>query len=210
MQAHVWILLLIFFKTEELNQNNACLSNYHEKRYVHNQNLETKNHILINFTMLLSLTLRWLHIENLSPINLLNFMLSWTLGVIFKVKQLFTQNYLFILLITLVLVHFNSLKINRSQSLKVSKTYQNNQVTSLVWKLFEIFILFELNHRPVGRAVARSPLEREVWGSNLGPVKLNKVLPTTRHRCNISSKGAVLPGRNDAEMGPKNSLHAST
>ena len=25
----------------------------------------------------------------------------------------------------------------------------------------------------------------------------------------ISSKGAVLPGRNDAEMGPANSLHAS-
>ena len=23
-----------------------------------------------------------------------------------------------------------------------------------------------------------------------------------RHRCDISSKGAVLPGRNDAEMGP--------
>ena len=59
-------------------------------------------------------------------------MLSRTLGVISKVKQLFTQNYLFILHITLVLVHFNSMKITRSQSLKVSKTYQNNQVTSLV------------------------------------------------------------------------------
>ena len=30
-----------------------------------------------------------------------------------------------------------------------------------------------------------------------------------RHRFNISSKGAVLPGRNDVEMGPANSLHAS-
>ena len=27
-------------------------------------------------------------------------------------------------------------------------------------------------------------------------------------RCDISSKGAVLPGRNDAEMGLVNSLHA--
>ena len=54
----------------------------------------------------------------------------------------------------------------------------------------------------------RSSLEREVWGSNLGPVKSDTVLPTARHRCDISSKGAVLPGRNDAEMGPANSLHA--
>ena len=61
----------------------------------------------------------------------------------------------------------------------------------------------------VGRAVTRSTLEREVRGSNLGPVKSDTVLPTARHRCNISSKGAVLPGRNDAEMGHANSLHAS-
>ena len=47
---------------------------------------------------------------------------------------------------------------------------------------------------PVGRAVTRSFLEREVAGSNLGPVKSDTVLPTARHRCDISSKGAVLPG----------------
>ena len=64
-------------------------------------------------------------------------------------------------------------------------------------------------HRPVGLAETRSPLALEVWGSNLGPVKSDTVLPTTRHRCNISSKGAVLPGRNDPEMGSANSLHAS-
>ena len=64
-------------------------------------------------------------------------------------------------------------------------------------------------NRPVGRAVTRSSLEREVCGSNLGPVKSDTVLPTARHRCDISSKEAVLPGRNDAEMGPANSLHAS-
>ena len=65
-------------------------------------------------------------------------------------------------------------------------------------------------HRPVGLAVTRSFLEREVLGSNLGPVKSNTVLSTARHRCDSSSEGAVLPWRNDAEMGPANSLHAST
>ena len=64
-------------------------------------------------------------------------------------------------------------------------------------------------NRPVGRAVTRSSLEREVWGSNLGPVKSDTVLPTARHRCDIYSKGAVLPGRNEVEMDPANSLHAS-
>ena len=69
-------------------------------------------------------------------------------------------------------------------------------------------LLFEV-YRPVGQTVTRSSLKREVRGSNLGPVKSNTVLPTVRHRCDISSKVAVLPGRND-EMGPANSLHAST
>ena len=61
---------------------------------------------------------------------------------------------------------------------------------------------------PVGRAVTRSSLEWEVRDSNLGPVKSDTVLPTARHRFEISSKGAVFPGRNDVEMGPANSLHA--
>ena len=39
--------------------------------------------------------------------------------------------------------------------------------------------------------------------------QIGTVLPTARHRCNISSNGAELPKRNDAEMGPANSLHAS-
>ena len=58
-------------------------------------------------------------------------MLSRTLGVMFKVKQLFTKNYPLLLLITLFLVHFNSFEVLRSFSLKVSKTYKNNQVTSI-------------------------------------------------------------------------------
>ena len=53
-----------------------------------------------------------------------------------------------------------------------------------------------------------SSLEREVWGSNLGPIKSDTVLPTARHRCNNSSKKVSLSGRNDAEMGSTNSLHA--
>ena len=56
--------------------------------------------------------------------------------------------------------------------------------------------------KTVGRALTRSSLEREVRSSHLGPVKLNTVLPMARHRCDISSKGAALPGRNDAEMDP--------
>ena len=66
-----------------------------------------------------------------------------------------------------------------------------------------------LRHQPVGRAVTRSSLEREVRGSNLGPVKSDTMLPMARHCCDISLKGAVLLRRKDAEMGPANSLHAS-
>ena len=45
--------------------------------------------------------------------------------------------------------------------------------------------------------------------SRAGQIGLTVVLPTARHRCNISPKGALLPGRNDAEMRSVNSLHAS-
>ena len=41
--------------------------------------------------------------------------------------------------------------------------------------------------------VTRSSLEREVSGSNLGPVKPNTVLPTACRSCGISLKEAVLP-----------------
>ena len=64
-------------------------------------------------------------------------------------------------------------------------------------------------HRPVGRGGTRSSPERKVRGSNLGPAISDKLLPTARHRCGISLKGAVLPERYDAEMGPANSLHVS-
>ena len=61
--------------------------------------------------------------------NLLNSMLSRTLGVMFKVKQLFTKSRLLLLRIALFLVYFYSLDVILSLSLKVSKSYQNNQVT---------------------------------------------------------------------------------
>ena len=51
--------------------------------------------------------------------------------------------------------------------------------------------------QPVGRAVTRSFLEREVCDSNLRPIKSNTVLPTVRHHCDNCSKGAVLPGRQE-------------
>ena len=40
----------------------------------------------------------------------------------------------------------------------------------------------------------------------LGPVESDTVLLTARHRCNISSIGAALPGRNDAVMGPAGTM----
>ena len=61
-------------------------------------------------------------------------------------------------------------------------------------------------YRPVDRSVTRSSLDREVWGSNLKPVKSDTVLPTAWHRCDISSKEAELLA--DEEMGPADSLHA--
>ena len=64
---------------------------------------------------------------------------------------------------------------------------------------FESFKSIKIKSKPCsclsGNAFA---LERQVRGSNLGPVKSDIVLPTARHRSDISSKGAVLPGRNDA------------
>ena len=48
-----------------------------------------------------------------------------------EVKQVFIKNYLLLLHIMLFLVHFNSYEIIRSQSLKVSNSYQNSEVKSI-------------------------------------------------------------------------------
>ena len=58
-------------------------------------------------------------------------MLSKNLGLMFKVKQLFTKNYQLLLQITLFLVRLNSFYVIRSQSLQFSKSYQNNQASSI-------------------------------------------------------------------------------
>ena len=91
--------------------------------------------------------------------------------------------------------------------------------------MFDRNIQTKMHQYKVGRAVMHSFLEREVWGSILGPVKSDTVLPTALHCCYISSKETVLPtalhccyissketvlpGRNDAEMGPINSIQVS-
>ena len=72
-------------------------------------------------------------------------MLFRTLGVMFKVKQLFTKNYLLFSHIALFLVHFISCEVIRFRSLKVSKSYQNNQVTSIK-KLLGVPNSFSLYH----------------------------------------------------------------
>ena len=48
----------------------------------------------------------------------------------------------------------------------------------------------------------RSSLEREVWGSYVGPVKSSTELPTARHRFNISLMGAALPGAMTPKCAP--------
>ena len=59
----------------------------------------------------------------------------------------------------------------------------------------------KLNDRLVGRAVTRSSTEREV--GQISGQSSQTVLPTARYCGNIFSKGAMLLGRNDAEMGPQ-------
>ena len=61
-------------------------------------------------------------------------------------------------------------------------------------RCINITVIMEQN-RLVGRA--RSSLEREAWSSNLWLVKSNAVLSMDRHRCDVSSKEAVMPGCNN-------------
>ena len=83
-------------------------------------NKQSNSYIIINDLAKSNFTMT--RIENLY--YLIISMLSRALSVMFKDKQLFTKNYLFLLLITLFSVHFNSFEVIRSQSLKDSKSYQ--------------------------------------------------------------------------------------
>ena len=110
------------------------------------------------------------------------------------------------------MLHFltNNLKTKKTTHLSaVSTTVPLCHMVSPA--LVTVYSLLMINtqsnqNRPVGRVVNRSYLEREVGRLNLETVKSDTVLPTARHRCDVSSKGAVLRGRNDAEMGPANSF----
>ena len=79
--------------------------------------------------MLQSLPLRWLHIKNLYVFTQLYAFQypRWNVKrqtTIYQKLSTFLHNPLF-------LVHFNSYEVIHSQSLKGSKSYQNNQVTSI-------------------------------------------------------------------------------
>ena len=67
-----------------------------------------------------------------------------------------------------------------------------------------ILLIDSREHRPVDRRITHSSLEREIGGSNLGPVKSDTMLWTVCHRCDISSNEAVLPACNEAEMASPN------
>ena len=53
-----------------------------------------------------------------------------------------------------------------------------------------------------------SSLKWEAWDLNLGTVKSYTVLPTARHRCDITSKGAAFPGATTRRWAPQTPLHA--
>ena len=69
-----------------------------------------------------------------TKVNLLSSMLSRTQGVMFKVKQLFTKNYLLYALCS-------PFEVIHSQSLNVPKIYQHYQVTSIK-KLLGVLMAF--------------------------------------------------------------------
>ena len=101
----------------------------------------------------------------------------------------------------------NSFEVNqnRQKSNKVDKImFQLND--NVLWSLY-VFILFFLDSASRSSGNAFVSVTRGLR-FNSRSVKSNSVLPTACYHCNISSKGAVLLGRNDAEMCPANSLHA--
>ena len=101
--------------------------------------------------------------------------ICFSMSSIFWWKWSFTQLLSSCLLISAFNIFFklwSSYSIYNSNS-KEKKIFNN---IFLKIKLF-LYIKFWC-YRPVGRAVTRSYLEREVWGSNFGPVKSGTVLPT--------------------------------
>ena len=74
--------------------------------------------------------------------------------------------------------------------------------TKLVWR-FSAIACASKKWSTGTRLVTRSSLERVVRISYLGLVKSDTGLPTTRHDCNISSKGAFLPSAMTQRWAPQ-------
>ena len=91
----------------------------------------------------------------------------------------------YFLVVHRVVAMSNTFCIKQSHSLKL----ENEKKTWILYFSGDLLFVYW----PVGWAVTRLSLEREVWDSNLRPVKSDTVLPMARHRCDICSKRAVLP-----------------
>ena len=108
--------------------------------------------------------------------------------------------------------------ITTVQSVVVENSYLQNQGLVLqVWVWFLFRLLLDGLWRKIVLFRTDQLFERyrvRLFGAGgrrfkSGPDKLEAALPTVRHRCDIFSNGAVLPGRNEPEMRPANSLQAS-
>ena len=75
--------------------------------------------------------------------------------------------------------------------------------------MFQSLVNLRVVNRPVGRTVLHSSL-RERLRFKSRSIKSDTELPRVRQSSDISLKGAVLPERNDAEMGPANSIVLSS
>ena len=71
-------------------------------------------------------------------------------------------------------------EVTRFETKKETIEVQINDIEERIHK--EAVSIYFICDRPVGRAVTRLSLERQVCGSNLEPIKSDKVLPKAHHR----------------------------
>ena len=106
-----------------------------------------------------------------------------------------------------VLSGMKEMGLNVSVSSNSARTYYYALYTIIcIWYALTVYLI--ISDYKYQFKVTRLSLEREAWSSNFGPIKSDIVLSTSCHSCNSSSKRAVLPRRNVAEIGLVNSLHA--
>ena len=92
-----------------------------------------------------------------------------------------------------------------------TRTRRKSRLVIVIFKFFRNRVIInDINVQPVGWAVTHLSLERKFYASNFGTVKSDALWRTACHRCDVSSKGAMLRGRNGAKMDPANSVHVST